>query len=341
VTQHASQGSQGASTAGVRWIGRVDLRQPAVPRFAWSGSGFIAELEGTALVAELDCDDRFLFKAVVDGVPQAPFAADRGRSRYALAARLTPGRHRVELYRQTEGRHGDSRLISLTVSEGSLLPPPTAAARQLEVIGDSISAGYGVLGRSAHARFTYATESHWHTYAAVAARAVAAELSTIALSGHGLLRNHDGLGEPMPAYYRRAIPSDPGACWDPEPHPDAIVVALGTNDYILGDPGQPFVHAYAAFLATVRALHPDAWLLLATGPMLDDALPEGKLQWTSLRQHVYAVSEAFARTHDSRISRVEFEPNVDQFGCERHPNALKHASMGALLASELRLRLGW
>jgi lysophospholipase L1-like esterase len=146
----------------------------------------------------------------------------------------------------------------------------------------------------------------------------------------------------MPAYYHRTVPRDPDALWDHRAHhPDAIVIALGTNDFILGDPGRPFEDAYLRFLEALRGLHPDAWLVLACGPMLLDVDPSGVAQSTSLRRHVHAVHEAFVSAHDARISRVEFEPNVYQLGSDLHPNAAKHASMGALLASELRLRLGW
>jgi hypothetical protein len=53
-------------------------------------------------------------------------------------------------------------------------------------IGDSITAGYGVLCNVSEAPFTAETESAYHTYAAVAARALDADAHVIAYSGKGV-----------------------------------------------------------------------------------------------------------------------------------------------------------
>src|SRR5262245_58956760 len=55
--------------AGVRWVGRVDATSnPAQPRFAWSGTGFVARFDGTSLTAQLSVSGASqIFKAVVDG----------------------------------------------------------------------------------------------------------------------------------------------------------------------------------------------------------------------------------------------------------------------------------
>ena len=67
--------------------------------------------------------------------------------------------------------------MGLTVGDGALMDPPAGAGRLIEVIGDSITCGYGNLGTLADAD-CFTTESHWDTYGAVAARALGAEVST-------------------------------------------------------------------------------------------------------------------------------------------------------------------
>src|SRR6478735_10049348 len=99
----------GVVASGVRFIGRVDtMSEPTHPRFAWSGSGFVARFSGTSLSADLAITGpTTIFKAVVDGVPQAAFTArGGGTSTSVLATGLTAGEHTVELYRQTEGPQG-------------------------------------------------------------------------------------------------------------------------------------------------------------------------------------------------------------------------------------------
>ena len=91
-----------------------------------------------------------------------------GQATYMLASGLAAGVHTVELYRQTEGPQGESQLDGLTVGRrrADAIRPP-APSRLIEVIGDSITCGYGILGTLADTD-CYPTESHWDTYEAVA-----------------------------------------------------------------------------------------------------------------------------------------------------------------------------
>ena len=198
----------GVVAAGVRWVGRVDTTTDAAhPRFSWSGTGFVARVLGDVAV-RADQHQRHvpIFKTVVDGTPQAPFTAAAGTSRPARSASgLAADVHTVELYRQTEGPQGDSQLLALTVGGGALMDPPRRPGRLIEVIGDSITCGYGELGTLADSD-CFPTESHWDTYEAVAARALGAEVSTIAISGQGVFRNYGGdMTDTMPMVYTRAL----------------------------------------------------------------------------------------------------------------------------------------
>ena len=101
--------------------------------------------------------------------------------------------------------------MGLTVGDGALMDPPAGAGRLIEVIGDSISCGYGNLGTLADTE-CFTTESHWDTYESIAARALGAEVSTIAASGRGIIRNYGGdTGGTMPMLYERTITNAGGA----------------------------------------------------------------------------------------------------------------------------------
>src|SRR5438876_4759678 len=95
----------------------------------------------------------------------------------------------------------------------ALLDPPRARRRQIEVFGASVSCGYGDLG-AAPCSFTYATESHYDTYAAVAARALDADLTVTAISGRGVIRNSDGsTAGTIPSLYERVLPASTAPVW--------------------------------------------------------------------------------------------------------------------------------
>jgi lysophospholipase L1-like esterase len=337
----AAAGSSGTGVvaAGVRWIGRVDLTNPQQPRFAWSGTGFVARFSGTALAASLNNGGGFLFKAVVDGVPTPVFTTTSGQGTYDLAKGLAAGVHTVELYRQTEGGMGDSQLLALTVVGGALMAPPAAPARLIEVVGDSISAGYGNLGKLTDAD-CFPTESHWDAYGSVAARALGAEVSTIASSGHGIYRNYGGdMVDLMPAVYDRSLTNHATPKWDFRLQTHAVVINLGTNDISngKGDPGMPFRNAYRDFVQTVRAQNPNAWIVCLIAPLLSGA------DLTAISGHIKAVVDARVAGGDTRIELFDkIAPQTQaSFACQYHPNVAENKLMGDQLAAELRTRLGW
>lgn len=317
---------------GVHYVGRHDASDPGHVRMGWSGVGAVFRFDGTGASVTLDDAGRY-FTVVVDGAVQPPLATTPGEQSYPLAAGLAPGEHTIELYRRTEGSFGPTVILGVEV-DGELLPPPPVT-RRIEIVGDSITAGYGVEGTDP-CNFSAETENHYLTYGSVAARALGAELSAVAWSGKGVIYNYgDDKADPLPAIYDRLIAVEP-APWDFSWQPDVVVVNLGTNDFSTGDdpPEGVFVPAYVALLAHLREVYPDT-LLLAVAPSLwgDEAtLVAGYLQ------------SAIAERHAAGDLEVDFaDINVPWIGsgCDGHPSVATHEGMGMRLVEELQARLGW
>jgi lysophospholipase L1-like esterase len=332
----------GVVADGVRWFGRVDTANAAGPRFSWSGTGFIAQLSGTGLSVGLTLtpsNEPYLFKAVVDGAPQPVFTAAAGAGTYTLATGLAAGTHTVELYRQTEGAEGDSTLTALTVEGGALMDPPPGPARLIEVIGDSITCGYGDLGMLSDAD-CYPTESDWDAYGSVAARALGAEVSTIAVSGRGVVRNYAGdTTGTMPLLYPLTLANDGAPLWDFHIEPDAVAINLGTNDISnnKGDPGQAFQDTYQALLQTVRGKYPHAYIVCIIGPLLSGS----DLQ--TIEGYIQGAVAAVNAAGDTRVeffNQIDPQPSSTE-ACQYHPDAAEQTTMGNQLAAELRAKLGW
>lgn len=81
---NSPQGGPGANNddapvtaAGVRWVGRVDAGDPAAPRFAWSGSGFVATVSGTSVSVRRKTEgtsEPVFFQPLIDGSPGERFS---------------------------------------------------------------------------------------------------------------------------------------------------------------------------------------------------------------------------------------------------------------------------
>jgi lysophospholipase L1-like esterase len=280
-----------------------------------------------------------IFKAVIDGAPQPPFTAAGGTGTYPLATGLVAGEHTVEVYRQTEGPQGVSQLLALTVGDGALLDPPPGPGRLIEVIGDSITCGYGDLGALVDTE-CYSTESHWDTYEAVAARALGAEVSTIAASGRGIIRNYGGdTAGTMPMLYADTLTNLASPAWDFQIEPQAVIINLGTNDISnnKGDPGQAFRDTYGALLATVRGHYPHTYIIGIIGPLLSGS------DLATIRGHIKAAVDMRVAAGDKR---VEFFDQIaaqtsDKFACQYHPNVAENLIMADQLTAELQAKLGW
>ncbi len=322
------------ASPGVRAIGRFDAQDPAGPRFAWSGTGVAVRFQGTELDVRLKAGAGGDTLAVtVDGKPAPQINLRGDKERYPVAVNLHDGDHEVEIVKRTEPRVGEVQLLGFVQP---LLDPPPAPARRVELVGDSITAGYGNEGPDQHCRFTPATENATATYGWLAARSLGAEASIVAWSGKTI--------DEMANFYDRALPTHAESRWDPQAFvPDAVVINLGTNDATRGDAPQPIAQALVKLVDRVRALYPTALVVCCVGSMLTDTYPPGKQTLTRARAGVHLAVDQKRKAGDARVTYLEF-PTQDPaigYGCDYHPSARTHQMMAQRLAAHLKTELGW
>ncbi len=335
-----SDGGSGAAD-GPRWLGRVDARDPSAVKLGWSASGLVASVEGPKISVRLQTDgaETAFFQPVIDGEPAPRFEVPSGPARtVVLGEGLGSGAHRIELYRESEGSYGYSTFLGFV--DGEVVGAPRTPERFIEVIGDSISAGYGSLGKDVHppwdqgCTFSLATESAYVTYGALLGRALGAEVSIVARSGWGIYRDNQGNTQNvLPSLFTRTLGTNDSPTYDFARQPDAVIINLGTNDSALGDPGKPYEDAYVAFLKTVRQKYASAWIFLTIGPMTGEPL------LSAMRAHLAQVVSA---SGDAKVVAVPLETQDSATtGCDYHPDIDEHQRMAKAMEPVIATKLGW
>lgn len=322
----------------VRFMGRFDTSDAAGPRFAWPGSAISAHFSGASISVRLRDEGNNQFQIIVDGLPTAVIATRKSLDLYTIASGLGEGEHDVTISKRTEASLGEVQFLGFVPDAGGALRPWPARTKtkRIEFVGDSITAGFGNEGASPTCPFSAATENEFLTYAAITARDLDAEHTTIAWSGKTI----DGMAQ----LYDRALPARATSRW----HfgawvPEVVVVNLGTNDFFQGDLQQlVFVTAYVSLLARIRSHYPRALIVCALGPMLLDTYPPGALNLTRARRYLRASMDSAHAKGDARVSTIEFQPqDPATAGCGFHPNLRTHREMAKQLTAEIKTALGW
>ena len=293
-------------------------------KIRWSGSTIEARFAGSGIAVRLRHDKSIYSYRIDDRVPElltGPTLAEH------LDARTE---HHLVIVRESEALAGEDQFLGFDfVPGGELLPLPEPERRRprIEIVGDSITCGYGILGDGPECHFSLDTERATKAYGALAARKLAADLTTICWSGRGIYRNYDEPDAPtMPEL------------WTPDPKgaPDVVVVALGTNDVLAPrdrfDPSR-FERAYLAFLARIRAAYPKAPVVLGVSPMLEGV--ERRLLADSLANIVAARRSG----GDASVDILVWEEQGKRLGCDFHPNAAMHEVMARQLVEALGPKL--
>ncbi|MEV5354521.1 GDSL-type esterase/lipase family protein [Streptomyces sp. NPDC052693] len=331
----AAPDAKGVS-ATVHTAGRVQDAGDVL-RYSWPGVYFEGRVRGTAVGVVLD-DPAADYDVQVDGATVATLVAPGSTTHWIRG--LRDGAHTVRLVKRNDTPWSTSSFGGFVAAPGgAVLARPAARSRQIEFIGDSLTAGYGNLSSSRDCtdeqvkRTTNADVS----YGALTARRLHADYQVNAYSGQGMVRNYNG-GSPEVNYrtfYDRALLNVPGDVWrNPGTwRPGLVVVHLGTNDFSTPlRPGEPWTDetlaaayrgAYAGFLEKLRTRHGPGTTLLAVGA-------------GSFAGHVEQVVRERVAAGDRRVRfwRLD-DTGLDLAGCHWHYSARDHRLLADRLTAHL------
>jgi lysophospholipase L1-like esterase len=272
-------------------------------------------------------------------------------SQVSLASGLTDGTHSLQFWRRTEGSYGPTVINGLVLDPGKqVLSPSARPPHKIEVLGDSISAGYGDedpansgLGSSA------TSENAYDAYGPQLARMLNAEWSIVARSGFGMYRNLcASAGDVMPLEFK--LVESPvvagGPSWDfSQWQADVLIVTLGTNDWAnyecMSTPlptDSEFETAYEQFLTYARMVYPKAEIF-AVGVFLSSAFGT---QWPECNADISAAVTHMGDSHMHAVdSSTWLDPTTDFIGDDTHPTVAGHTKIATKLAGVIKPVLGW
>jgi len=267
-----------------------------------------------------------------------------------------PQQTTITLMKYSEAAFGLCGIQWLETDSDALLPPPARKTRRMEIIGDSITCGYGVEAAEATAPFCTATENPTKSYSLLTAAALDAEASLVSWSGNGIISKfveEDAekplTGDLMPELYpytdlsasRRLLGDDKAKWerWDFAGHaPDVILINLGTNDASWCQ-DLPFRHAnfrvkYGSFLRAVRACNPGVPMVCMLGTM-DIRLVCEVEAVVELRR------DSTEGDTDTHFLPLPLQRAADGYGADWHPSPLTQQKTADILVPYLRNLLGW
>lgn len=322
----------------IRYGGRFDMRDKAAPRCIWPACMITLKFTGTDIAVKFTDDGHNFWQAEIDGKPGAKIGLQAGTRSYPVASGLPQGEHIVTLTKATESIVGGTRFLGFELNAGAGVAALPPVSRRLEVVGDSISCGYGVEAAGPNEHFTPKTENAWEAYGAIAARTLGADYSCIAWSGRKMWPD-----DTIPEIYDRTLADDPSLKWDFTAWtPDAVVINLGTNDFGMARPEEgPWIEAYRKFIARVRKNYPKAAIYCATGPMLGDGAPMKPR--STLLGYVQKIVAAENAAGDANVRALDFgqQSASNGFGASGHPSRKTQEIMASQLVETLRRDLGW
>ncbi|SPJ74741.1 related to lipase/acylhydrolase [Fusarium torulosum] len=332
-----------ATLPSYRFVGRVN---PATKQLTWPSTGVAFTFKGTSASINIDgITGTSSADLIIDGGNPILIRNVNGNS--IATPKLSSGTHTVELRKRSEASFGVFRVTGVT-TDGTLVEN-VAPNRKIEIIGDSITVGYGLDGVNPCSD-SAVLQNNGKTYGAVAARSLKADYSVVAWSGKGLTRNYASnppdTSPVMPLLYTRYGANDAdGSFTFPQSWvPDAVVINLGTNDFSYLNVRSPvkaadLTKALVSLVKSINSHYSKAQFFFVSSPLLSDYYPtQADAQHTT---HVKALKDAMQQLSGIKTHLVDWPTQGSDSGCDYHPNAATQAQGGALLAASIKSALGW
>ncbi|MCM8531162.1 MAG: GDSL-type esterase/lipase family protein [Lentisphaeraceae bacterium] len=316
----------------IYYFGRVT----ADKTFGWGSSGFQVNFKGSEVEFEMSNKKGPAYLSIlINGQAQPWIKVNNGKHTYKIKAHKPQKSNTLRVIKSTEAHTGELQLHSISITDGELQETEKPSKRIL-FIGDSITCGYGNLGKSVDDGYSIDTEDILQTYGFIASQKINYEFTSVAWSGRGMVRNNSPKNEPkkrykntIPLIFDRAIPHNPKLIWDHKINPPNIIcINLGTNDNAHGGLNKDeYIQAYKKFVTRLRTYYPNATVIGLVGPMYSSKLYPIMTDW---------VGESLKDFPNTAVIQLVKSSGMKDMGGHWHPNHKFHKRIGDALGIELQ-----
>jgi lysophospholipase L1-like esterase len=359
----------------IQYSGRWDTSDPTNYRADWGAVYISAKFSGTSIGIKMeDSAYQNRYQYIIDGGTPVQFYANTSTA-YSLATGLANTTHTITLARQTDcnlvggdvagGNTGDiTNFWGFTAADGTpatLVAPNPKPSRRLEFIGDSISVGTADEAAAGTNPGNLTTnENGYMAFGPQTARLLSAEYSVIARGGLGVYHNWNETYPPNQLhaldYYKETLYNFSTPAWNfSNWQPDAVVIALGTNDtnsqWDTTSPGSTtttaFEAAYLNLITYIEAQYPSAQILCM------EPIPQWVMQYdgagtgsvpgqTYISQVVAAMADP--RVHYLQVNSSYGTPLLTSGYYEdgtTHPTIAGDTIVANQLSQQIKTIMGW
>ena len=243
--------------------------------------------------------------------------------------------HTVKIVKRNESNSNAMGIRKLKISEDGTFytakKPETE--RKIEVLGDSITCGFGNLYTSGNSVDVSSFEDGTKTFAVMAADHFKAQLQEVAISGIGIACT--ATGDPykvIDTYIKKDARSTED--YDFKSYiPDVVVIALGTNDSAGKASTDEFIKQANILIDTIRKNRPNAQIIWTYGVMNNNLVPT-----------ITEIVKSYNDKGDKKIYFVVDEsPKEDELpmGLYAHPSYATHKRMANTLINKIAEVTGW
>jgi lysophospholipase L1-like esterase len=325
-----------ASDSKITIMGRTQANTDKSIVMGYPGVSLFMQVEGRQLSVDIQSSNgNSWIDVIVDDQPAKPIKISNQLQTLELFSFAESAKHKIRITHRSENWHGNVTITGFRLTGQEFLSAPELPKRKLLVLGDSVTCGEAidrVAGEQKNTRWWNARES----YGLLTADALGAQVHLVCWGGRGLVRSWNGKTDEvnLPDFYEFAVgDNNPDMKWDHKSYqPDAIVVAIGTNDFSPGIPDRDtYVSTYVKLIQKLRRNHPQAEILLIEGSILNGENKSTLVDY---------LAQTVKKLNDPKVDQG-YSSYYSGDASDAHPTKEQHRLMARELTEQITQLMSW